>query len=137
MGKGASKGANREAGTLGTLGTLEGGKGAKGAKGATVPGTGEMAPLTPWSSGTPPLNAVPARHQPPAAPPWVMARYKDRPEKHAQVVADGEAWRRLTCMASEPSIYANRPTPRARDSFEVGVLLWQIEGAMRSLERRR
>jgi hypothetical protein len=88
--------------------------------------------LTPWDAGAPPLSAVPAG--PPAERRPSTARYKDRPEKRAAIEANIAARKRLAEMAHAPSIYAER-VARARDSHQVGLMLWQLEGAMRSLDR--
>ena len=97
-------------------------------------------PLPPLAAGPPPedwckpkakINRV---YTDPNAP-LIMDFYADRPEKLAETRANAEALERLVRMSTEPSIYAGH-VARARDSFEVGLLLWQIEGAMRSLERR-
>jgi hypothetical protein len=48
--------------------------------------------------------------------------------------ASVRAWERFQAAARAPSIYAGH-VARARDSREVGLMLWQLEGAMRSLER--
>jgi hypothetical protein len=52
----------------------------------------------------------------------------------AVVPAAVRAWRELEAAGGAPSVYAGR-VARARDSREVGLMLWQVEGAMRSLER--
>lgn len=62
--------------------------------------TPDVNRVTPWSPGAPPLTAVPTRHHPSTSdPPWVMARYRDRPEARAKVLACRASWRRLQEMS--------------------------------------
>jgi AAA domain len=83
------------------------------------------APATPRGAMT---RQVRTRRQP--SP--LMARYKGRPEQRAAIAANVEAYNRLKRTAHRPPTYA--PPPLARDSHEVGLMLAQLEGAMRALD---
>jgi hypothetical protein len=64
---------------------------------------------TPWDAGAPPLSTIP--EAPPVPVPArspIMARYKTRPDKQAEVIANVRAWGRLKRMSREPSPYAER-----------------------------
>jgi hypothetical protein len=43
-----------------------------------------------------------------------MARYKDRPDRLARVLANAQAWEQLRRFARAPSVYSGSPADRFR-----------------------